>query len=904
MIPVQTPISAPYLLSFDSSLASLSVVGGKGANLARLATAKFPVPDGFLLTTHAYRAFGEKAELADWLLDQIRSTQTDDPDALEATSAQIRARFRQTELPMEMADQIRRRYAEMGQPPVAVRSSATAEDLPDMSFAGQQDTYLNIVGETALLDAVRECWSSLWTARAIGYRSRNAIDHSGVALSVVVQQMVQSEVSGVLFTANPLSGRRDETVIDATLGLGEALVTGLVEPDHYVVETATGQIVEKRLGAKSTIIRGVEGGGTRTEHVDVADRQALPDAAIRELTRLGRRVAEFYGAPQDIEWAYAGDHLYLLQARPITSLFPLPDGGDFDPLAVFFSFGAVQGMLDPMTPLGQDLIRSLFAGVSRLYSYDVTAETQHILFSAGGRLWARIDPMLRTAFSRAAVAKALPLIEPGTAQALASILNDPRLSLRRQSPSPQTIKRLRSVVALALRYFVKTLIHPEEGRQEFQESLAQAVVQVESQFAHVHTLARRIEQFEYVLYKLVPRMLPSLVPHVAVGIAMLNRWLALTDPIYKADASLPNPLESTRGLPHNVTTEMDLVLWTVATVIRQDATVAAAFANSDPSTLAADYAAGELPYVAQVAIAAFLDRYGARGLAEIDMGRPRWRDNPIQVIQMIQNYLHIDDLNHAPDVVFGRGAAAAQRTIDAYAAAAARMPNGHWRARMIRWTAQRVRALAGLRESPKFFIIRIMGIVRQALLKSGAEFVAQGILDQPDDLFFLYLGELKQLAAGEEIDWRQLVAQRRGDYARELRRRQIPRLLLSDGRAFYEGLGAANGSDDDSVLTGSPVSPGVVEGRVHVVFDPHGANLRPGEILVCPGTDPAWTPLFLAAAGLVMEVGGLMTHGSVVAREYGIPAVVGVDRVTERLKTGQRVRVDGSTGQVTILDEE
>lgn len=896
-------VSAHYLLPLDSPLASLATVGGKGANLARLAAANFPVPGGFLLTTDAYNAFVTEADLAGWIVDQIHSTQTDDPDALEATSARIRARFRQTDLPTTMAEEIRHGYAQLGHPPVAVRSSATAEDLPDMSFAGQQDTYLNIVGEAALLDAVRECWSSLWTARAIGYRSRNAIDHKGVALAVVVQKMVQSDVSGVLFTANPLSGRRHETVIDATLGLGEALVGGLVEPDHYVVDTASRRILEKRLGAKATVIRGVDGGGTHTESVDGAGQQALPDLAIHELSDLGRTVADFYATPQDIEWAYADGHLYLLQARPITSLFPLPEDGDFEPLAVFFSFGAVQGMLDPLTPLGQDMMRGVFAGGSRLYAYDVTAETQHVLFSAGGRLWARIDPMLRTALSRTLVAKALLFIEPGTAQAIQSILDDPRLAMRRQSPSPQTLTRLRSVVALALPYFVKTLAQPEAGRREFQQSLEQTIIQVTSQFAHVFTLARQIEQFEYLLYNIVPRMLPRLVPRVAVGVAMINRWLALTEPIYKADGSLPNPLEITRGLPHNVTTEMDLVLWTAATVIRQDRETAATFANSDPSRLAADYDAGRLPYVAQAAIAAFLDRYGARGLAEIDLGRPRWRENPRQVIQMIQNYLHIEDPNQAPDVVFGRGTLAAQQVIDAYVAAAEKLPNGRWRAKMLRWTAQRVRALAGLRESPKFFVIRMMGIVRQAFLKSGAELVAQGILDQPDDLFFLYLSELKQLAAGEDGDWRQLVAQRRADYRREMRRRQIPRLLLSDGRAFYDGLGAANGSDDNGVLTGSPVSPGVVEGIVHIVFDPHGANLLPGEILVCPGTDPAWTPLFLAAAGLVMEVGGLMTHGSVVAREYGIPAVVGVDRVTGRLKTGQRVRVDGSTGQVTILEE-
>ena len=933
------------LLPLSSSDATLATVGGKGTNLARLAQAHFPVPGGFLLTTDAYNNFVAQDDLRGWIADQIRTTATDAPDALETTSAAIRARFRKMPIPEAIAAAIRRAYADLGAPPVAVRSSATAEDLPDMSFAGQQDTYLNVLGEVALLDAVRNCWGSLWTARAIGYRSRNDIDHDLVSLAVVVQEMVQSDVSGVLFTANPLNGSRTQTVIDATLGLGEALVSGLVEPDHYVVETATAQILERHLGEKATVIRSVDGGGTQTEHHPHADQPALTDGQIHDLVILGRRVANFYNAPQDIEWAFADGVLYLLQARPVTSLFPIPENAPEDRLNVYFSFGAVQGMLDPMTPLGQDVIRGVFAGGSRLYGYqDATSETQGVLFVAADRLWARIDPLLRTQFSRTLLTKVFDVIEPGTGQALASVLADPRLPVQRPRPTAKTMRRILPPLTSALRFFVESLAQPEKSRRRFQTQLEETLDSVQKQMDQSPTLAGWIDVAESVLYEMVPWALPRLVPRVAVGVAMLNRWLALTTPIFRAEAdgSLPNPLEISRGLPHNVTTEMDLSLWTVATVIRQDAATAQHVLESDPAELSTAYQTGTLPYVVQAAVAAFLDRYGARGLAEIDFGRPRWREHPVQVFQMVQNYLHIEDESQAPDVVFRRGAAAAEDAIERYASLAAQRshrseiergssglggskqiatdkirsnplnpPNprsilfapGISRARLIRWTARRVRALAGLRESPKFFIIRVMGILRQALLAHGEKLVAQGVLDQPDDLVFLHLSELKQLAAGDRQDWRSLIAQRRADFDREKRRRQIPRLLLGDGRAFFDGLGKASADSDGNLLTGSPVSPGVVEGTVHVVFDPHGANLLPGEILVCPGTDPAWTPLFLAAAGLVMEVGGLMTHGSVVAREYGIPAVVGVDRATERLKTGQRVRVDGSTGRVEVLED-
>jgi pyruvate,water dikinase len=297
-----------------------------------------------------------------------------------------------------------------------------------------------------------------------------------------------------------------------------------------------------------------------------------------------------------------------------------------------------------------------------------------------------------------------------------------------------------------------------------------------------------------------------------------------------------------------------------------------------------------------------------RGLAEIDFGRPRWREQPVQVMQMVQNYLRIHDPEMAPDAVFGRGKGAARAAVDRMAAAAQQDgPLGFLKARLIRGMAYRVRALSGLRESPKFTIIRMAGLFRQAALDVGAALADADLLAQAEDVVFLHLKELRHLAVADLGDedgaaWQDLVAQRRHAYDREMGRRQIPRLLLSDGTAFYEGFSPATQDEEQAgVLRGSPVSAGVVEGPVRVVLDPYTAHMQPGEILVCPGTDPAWTPLFLSAGGLVMEVGGLMTHGSVVAREYGIPGVVGVRDCTTRLTTGQRIRVDGSTGEITLL---
>ncbi|HEX6293143.1 MAG TPA: PEP/pyruvate-binding domain-containing protein [Herpetosiphonaceae bacterium] len=895
----RSDMEQPLTLPLDDEHVSFELAGGKGANLARLARADLPVPDGFILTTHAYSAFIAANNLEQPILDLVARTAPDDPQALEAASTEIRARFSAGTMPTEIAEALREAYAAIGSPAVAVRSSATAEDLPELSFAGQQDTFLNVVGVEALLRAVVDCWSSLWTARAIGYRSRNGIEQRGIALAVVVQAMVQSEAAGVLFTANPLTGKRGEVVIDATLGLGEALVAGQVEPDHYVVDPGGGRVLETTLGAKALAIRGQTGGGTTTVAEDAAERQALPDAAIVALARIGQRIEQLFGSPQDIEWAWADGRLFVLQSRAITSLFPLPEGIAPHPLQVLLSFGAVQGVLDPLTPLGRDLFRQFFAAVANQFNQQVTRDTQRIFLVAGERVFLNITGALRHPRLHFVIPGALTVAEPAAGQALATVLGEPALAT---SARPMSL-RTRLHTARMLRRFVGNigynLLYPNLGRLRIQRLIEQTVGSIQARSAAASTLSQRIALFDEVPGLLVQAALPYLLPGVISGMIcfqILNRLAA----------SLPGGrqlvLEITRGLPHNVTTEMDLALWQTACAIKADPAGAAYLQQTDAATLADEVLSQRLPAPTQRAIDTFLERYGMRGIAEIDIGRARWREQPLPLIQSLQSYLQIDDPNAAPDAIFSRGAAAAQTAIMRLTQALAQTPRGWLKVRVARWAARRVRALSGMRESPKFTMIRCLGILRAALLDTGHELVARGVLSRPDDLFFLHPDEIRALASGTDRDWQALVNERRAAYAREKRRRQVPRLLLSDGRAFFDGV-AAPADTDGATLVGSPVSPGVVEGIVHVVLDPRGTQLAPGEILVCPGTDPAWTPLFLAAGGLVMEVGGLMTHGSVVAREYGIPAVVGVHQATTRLRSGQRIRVDGSQGHIILLDE-
>ena len=624
----------------------------------------------------------------------------------------------------------------------------------------------------------------------------------------------------------------------------------------------------------------------------------------------------FFDAPQDVEWAWDGEGIWLLQSRPITSLYPVPAGMKPEPLQALFSFGAAQGILGPMTPLGQDTVRALFAGGGRAFGVELTAETQPVVYAAAERLFVNITGLLRNRVGRRMGHAFLGVVAPGVQQAVTGLLDDPRLGPAGR-PTLRTVGRVARFMVPVLVGVARTLLRPEASRARFQEEIEARLVEIEARAAEETTLAGRVALIEELLAGSIPWLLPRFGARFVAGMGTLFLLMRESRELPGGEAQA---LTLTRGLPHNVTTEMDLALWAAAQAIRSDPAALNHMRQGEPGVLAADLLDGRLPGAAQEALEGFWGRYGARGVGEIDIGRPRWRENPEPVVQAVQSYLQMEEPEQAPDAVFARGAEAAERALEQMVAEAKATRGGWLKARRLRWVARRMRALAGLRESPKFWMVRAMWPVRAALLDSGADLVEAGLLDRADDLFFFTLWELRRLVDSQKAQahpaqaqpgpappvdrgWRWMVEQRRDFYAREQRRTQVPRLLLSDGQAFYEGV-VSPVAEGEGALAGSPVSPGVVEGRVRVVLDPHGARLAPGEILVCPGTDPAWTPLFLAAGGLVMEVGGLMTHGSVVAREYGIPAVAGVTRACEQLKTGQRVRLDGTAGLVLILDEE
>ncbi len=899
--PKHSPIN-PHCLPFDTPDASLSRVGGKGLNLAKLAKAGIPVPNGYIITTRAYSDFVDHAGLTGWMADQTAAIDTTNPLALASLSDHLRARIQNSEVPTELSSQITAAYAHLGRPAVAVRSSATAEDLPGMSFAGQQDTFLNVIEEDALLQAVVNCWSSLWTARAIAYRARYNIDQSTVALAVVVQKMVQSEISGVLFTANPLTGKRSETVIDAAFGLGEALVSGQVEPDHFVLDTATCQVLHQHLGAKATTLTGAPEGGIEANASDRAAEQTLSQEHLTQLTRMGTKVAALYDEPQDIEWAIAGGKLFLLQSRPITSLFPLPPSAENRETLAYISLGAIQGVLTPFTPLGMDVLRGLFAGIANLASPGATLDNQPLLHSVASRPWINISPALRNPVGRLIFSKALPMVEPGGAQAIQELISGP---LFVSGPlRPRFVAVAAPFILRLLTSIVRAFLQPDKQSQAVKSAVEAHIASVEARIRKAATFDQRIDLLEWLCYNAqFPFLLPLFMPTIIAGYVSLNLLSQLAAVLARRNPEIEPSLalELTRSLPKNVTTEMDLELWQVAQQILRDTVEAASFKSANPEYLDRLYASRDLTPSTQSALESFLDRYGMRGLAELDIGQPRWAEQPLPIIRSLQSYISLDDREARPDRVFRNGQESAARATDRLASAASSAfdtPLAGW---IVRQLAKRVRSLSGFRESPKFAMVSISGMIRAALLESGQEFADKGVLEGADDIFYLTMRELKTLAMDAPGDRQKLVRFRREEDRRERSRRSIPRIILSDGTAFYAGLAAA-ASADEKALVGSGVSPGLVEGPVQVVINPLDTKLKPGDILVCPGTDPSWTPLFLAAGGLITEVGGMMTHGSVVAREYGIPAVVGVDRATERLQTSQKVRINGGSGTIELLD--
>lgn len=857
----------------------VAVVGGKGAHLGGLSRIEgIRVPAGFCVTTDVFRRIMAEAPSIDERLDQLSRLNPDDREAIRTLSAQVRRTIEEVAMPGDLAAAITRALARLGeQAACAVRSSATAEDLPTASFAGQQDTYLNVVGPTAVLQHVSRCWASLFTERAVTYRQRNGIDHRTVHMAVVVQQMVFPHAAGILFTADPVTGNRKVATVDAGFGLGEALVSGLVNPDVFKVRD--GEVVAKAIAAKHRAVHALPAGGTQEVAID-AQRQeqpALTDAQAVRLVQLGRRIEAHFGRPQDIEWCLVDDGFRIVQSRPITTLFPIPESGDQEN-HVYVSVGHQQMMTDPMKPLGFSM-------------WQLTAMAP--MHEAGGRLFVDVTRRLASPASRAGLLDLMGRGDPLVRDALETVLDraDFVPSLPDAGPGG-----------------------PPVGGASVPIETDPAIVTelVEHSQVSVAALERDIRTktgpalFDFLLeaFEEHKRVLSDPLSMQAIMAGMEATWW-LNDKLQEWLGEKNAADTLTLSAPDNVTSEMGLALLDVADVIRPQPEVVAFLQgveyvenaeNAESAALLDELAKLAGGTEARDAIEAYLDRYGMRCVGEIDITRPRWRERPTTLVPVILDNVR----NFEPGAAerrFERGRQKAQQKEQDVLSRLRALPDGDRKADEAKRMIDRVRTFIGYREYPKYGIVSRYFVYKQALLGEAERLVRAGVLPEKEDVFYLTFQELHEVARSNQVD-DQLIQQRKEAF-RSYHALTPPRVLTSDGEAVT---GAYRRDDVPAgALIGLPVSAGTIEGRARVILDMAEADLEAGDILVTPFTDPSWSPLFVGIAGLVTEVGGLMTHGAVIAREYGLPAVVGVEQATRLIRDGQRIRVHGTDGYVEIL---
>jgi phosphoenolpyruvate synthase/pyruvate phosphate dikinase len=839
-----------YVLDFEETdQTQAAVVGGKGALLGELSRIEgIRVPAGFCVTTDAFQRILAQAPSIEDRLDRLSRLKPDDWEVIGALSAEIRVTLEAIAIPEDVASAIAHALARLGeQAAYAVRSSATAEDSPTASFAGQHDTYLNVVGLAAILQHASRCWASLFTDRAVTYRLRNGFDHREVRMAVVVQQMVFPQASGILFTADPVTFNRKVASVEASFGLGEALVSGLVNAD--LCKVRDGEVVAKALATK---------------------QPALTDVQAVQLVRLGRRIEAHLGRPQDIEWCLSDDGFQIVQSRPITTLFPIPAADDREN-HVYVSVGHQQMMTDPMKPLGLSLFQ--LTALPRMYE-------------AGGRLFVDVAQRLASPATRVALLEVIGKGDPLTGDALETIVErgdfvrplpdeGPRGAPAGGPPAP--IETDPTIVAELI------------GRNEASIAALKRDIGTKSGSALLDFILADIQELKRLLFD--PRS------HQVIMAGMeATWWLNEQLEAWLGEKNAADTLA--RSVPGNVTSEMGLALLDVADVIRPHPDVVAFLENIDDEGFL-----DELPKLvggpeARDAIAAYLDTYGMRCVGEIDITRPRWSERPTTLVPMILGNIK----NVEPGTGkrrFEQGLQEARKKEQELLERVRVSPGGERKAEEIKRMIDRVRTFTGYREYPKYGIVSRYFVYKHALLKEAERLVQIHVLREKEDIFYLTLQELHDVVGTNQVDGA-LIRERKEAF-RSYQALTPPRVLTSDG----EVIAGTYGRDDvpAGALVGLPVSAGTVEGRARVVLDIAQADLEAGDILVTAYTDPSWAALFVAIKGLVTEVGGLMTHGAVIAREYGLPAVVGVEHATQLIRDGQRIRVHGTDGYVEILPE-
>ncbi|MBT2216808.1 phosphoenolpyruvate synthase [Virgibacillus dakarensis] len=864
----------PYVLEFrEIDKTQLLLVGGKGLNLGELSKIHgIQVPEGFCVTTEAYQKALEQNEAFNKLLDQLTLLKVEDRDQIGEISRKIRKTIMEVEIPSDVLKAVAHYLSRFGdEHAYAVRSSATAEDLAHASFAGQQDTYLNIIGKEAILQHISKCWASLFTDRAVIYRMQNGFDHSQVYLSVIVQQMVFPQASGILFTADPITSNRKLLSIDASFGLGEALVSGLVSADCYKVQE--GEIVDKRIAKKKLAIYGRKEGGTETQQIDPDQQktQTLTEQQILQLARIGRQIEAYFGQPQDIEWCLTHDTFYIVQSRPITTLYPIPEVNDQES-HVYISVGHQQMMTDPIKPLGLSFYLLMTPAPMR---------------KAGGRLFVDVTHQLASPNSREMFLNGMGQHDPLIKDALMTIveregfiksIQDDTKAASPSNSNPDPLAQFDNDPTI-----VSDLI---KHSQALIEQLKQNI-QTKSGSALFDFIREDIQQ----LMKFLTDM-----QGLSAIMAVINasRWINENMNEWLGEKNAADTLS--QSVPNNVTSEMGLELMDVADVIRPYPEVIDYLQYVKADNFLDELHKFDGGQETRDAIYAFLQKYGMRCTGEIDITRTRWSEKPSTLVPMILSNIRNFE-PHAGSLKFEHGKRVAMDKEQELLERLKRLPDGETKAKETKRMIDIVLNFSGYREYPKYAWMNHYFVYKQALLKEAERLVQADVIHEKEDIYYLSFEELHEVVRTNKLDY-QIISKRKEAY-KLYEKLTPPRVITSDGEIIageYKRENLPAGA-----IAGLAVSSGVIEGRARVILNMDEADLEDGDILVTAFTDPSWTPLFVSIKGLITEVGGLMTHGAVIAREYGLPAVVGVENATKLIKDGQRIRVHGTEGYIEIL---
>lgn len=868
-----------YVFGFqDLDKTKLRIAGGKGASLGELSRIEgIHVPEGFCISAEAFKRLMEASSSVKGMLERLSLLKVEDRDAIRELSAELRGAIEGIAIPEALHDEITDFHSGFGENNAyAVRSSATAEDLPTASFAGQQDTYLNVVGTRAILEHIRKCWASLFTERAVIYRLQNGFDHRCVHMAVVVQKMVCPVVSGIMFTADPVTSNRKVLSIDAGFGLGEALVSGMMNPDVYKVRD--GRVTARKIAAKKLAIHPLKDGGTKHQTLEPErqEEQALRDEQILQLARIGRKIEAHFGQPQDIEWCLADDGFHVVQSRPITTLYPIPEAADRES-HVYVSVGHQQMMTDPIKPLG-------------LSFFQLTAVRP--MFTAGGRLFVDIAQNLASPAGRDMILNVLGRSEPLIKDALLTLLaqDDFIKEVPDDKSGPGTGNSNKSMLPAGPRAQVEndpTLV--ADLIKGSQRSIAELKQNIQAKAG--------VELFDFILEDL-QRLKKLLVDPRSFGVIRAamdaSSWLNEKIMEWLGEKNVADTLS--QSVPNNITSEMGLELMNVADVVRSYPEVIGYLKDARGDSFWDGLVALEGGPQTRDALLAYLDKYGMRCAGEIDITKARWSENPIALVPTILNNIKSFEPG-ASNRKFRHGLQEALKKEQELLGRLKQLPEGERKAEEAERMIRLVRNFIGYREYPKYGMVSRYFIYRQALLKEAERLVGAGVIHEKEDIYYLAFEELRELVRTKKPDDR-LIRQRKDEY-RLFEKLTPPRVLTSEGEVVagaYKREHLPAGA-----LAGLAVSSGVIEGRARVILTMEDAELEDGDILVTSFTDPGWTPVFVSIKGLVTEVGGLMTHGAVIAREYGLPAVVGVEHATQLIKDGQRIRVNGTDGYVELL---